>query len=163
MRKPGCIEPVWFFVNAQDPAHPPGYILLVPYTGGGDRCECPTPAGYRLEYADTLPAVDILERKLQQQERDGAIAEGVRESQTFAGIQSQIRDRIYEHIKSSATDEYNREFLRLWLQLSDERKRKKYSQLFLERESYLWARHNDIGNRSASSEEFNPDRIDVKT
>ncbi len=163
MRKPGTIEPVFYFLNGNNPAHPPGYILLAPYTGGGDRCLCPTPEGYRLEYADTLSAVDKLERILQHQEYESAQREGQRDMELLEARRKEIRDRIYQRISSSETDEWNKEFYRLYLQLSDERKKKIYAQRFLERESYLWARHNDIGKRDAGSEEFNVEKHTVKS
>lgn len=163
MRKPGTIEPVFYFSNGTDPAHEPGYVMLAPYTGGGDRCSCPTPEGYRLEYADTLPDVDKLERRLQEQCRREFEAEGLREETKFAGRREAIRERILRHISSSDLDEYNKEFLRLWIQLSDERKRKMYAQRFLERETFLWARHNDIGKRDAGEESFKPERHTVKS
>jgi hypothetical protein len=165
MRKPGTIEPVWFFINGTDPAHPPGYILLAPYTGGSgsDRCSCPTPAGYRLEYADTLAAVDKLERILQHQEYEAAQREGQRDMELLETKRKELRDRIYQRIASSETDEWNKEFLRLYLQLSDDRKKKLYAQRFLERESFLWARHNDIGDRPAGEESFNPEKHTVKS
>lgn len=164
MRKPGQIEPVFYFVNGASTAHPPGYILLAPYTGGGDRCECPTPEGYRLEYADTLADVDKLERILQLQEREEAEREGQREVEMLEARRKAIRDRIYQKIASSETDEWNKEFYRLYLQLSDERKKTMYRQRFLERQSYLWARHNDTPKERRSDEEvFNVERHTVKS
>jgi hypothetical protein len=168
MRKPGQIEPVFYFVCGDsalaDNNRPVGYIVLAPYTGGGDRCLCPTPPGYRLEYADTLAAVDRLERTLQQQEVEAAEREHLRDVSLLEARRKEWRDRIYQRITSSVTDEWTREFLKLYLQLSDERKRKVYAQRFLERESYLWARHNDTPKgRRADSEEFNPERHTVKS
>lgn len=164
MRKPGQIEPVFYFVNGSARDHELGYVMLAPYTGGGARCECPTPAGYRLEYADNLTDVDKLERRLQQQERDQAERDGERECTLMEARIKANRDKIYARITSSETDEYNKEFLKLWLQVSDERKRKMYSQRFLERESYLWARHNmSPANRRADEEIFKSDRHEVKS
>jgi hypothetical protein len=164
MRKPGQIEPVFYFLNGADPNHRPGYVMLAPYTGGGDRCLCPTPEGYRLEYADTLSAVDKLERTLQLQERESAELEGQREVELLEARRKEIRDRIYQRISSSETDEWNKEFYRLYLQLSDERKKKMYRQRFLERESYLYARHNDTPKgRRADEEIFNAERHTVKS
>ena len=164
MRKPGQIEPVFYFVNGSNPAHEIGYVMLAPYTGGGDRCLCPTPEGYRLEYADTLPDVDKLERKLQRQELEQAEREGEREMSVLEARRKELRDRMYQHMTSSETDPWNKEFYRLYLQLSDERKKKMYAQRFLERESYLWARHNDTPkNRRADEEVFNAERHTVKT
>lgn len=163
MRKPGTIEPVFYFVNGSNPNHILGYVMLAPYTGGGDRCLCPTPEGYHLEYADTLPAVTKLERKLQQQESEQAEREGQRETELLERRRKELRDRIYQRIASSDTDEWNKEFYRLYLQLSDDRKRKKYQQRFLERQSYLYALHHDLGKRRADSEEFNADKHTVKS
>ena len=54
--------------------------------------------------------------------------------------------------------------IRLYLQLRDERKKETYRQRWLERQTYLWARHNDTPkNREVDDEKFHVDRISVKT
>jgi hypothetical protein len=71
-----------------------------------------------------------------------------------------IRDRIYQRIASSATTEYEREFLKLYLQLRDERKKEIYRQRFFEYQTFhFYARHNDLGDRDASKEEVNLDKV----
>lgn len=157
MLKPGCIEPVIYFVNGSDPAHPVGYVMLAPYS------DCPTPEGYRREGADTLAQVDVLERRLQSQEREAADREMEYDYKMIEERSKAVRDRLYARMTSAATPPYEREFLRLYLELRDERKRARYQQLYLERSTYLWARHNDIGDRRADSEEFKAERHEVKS
>jgi hypothetical protein len=146
--KPGCIEPVIFYVNGADPAHPPGYVLLAPYS------DFPTPDGYRREYADTLKDVDKLEARLQQQERDACEQEAEMDAARFEARKQAVRDRLYAKMISDSTSEYDKEFIRGYLQLREERTREKYRNLKLQRDMFLWARHNDIGDRGAGEEIF---------
>jgi hypothetical protein len=71
----------------------------------------------------------------------------------------EIRDRIYQRISSSVTTEYEKEFLRLYMQLRDERKREAYRQRYLEAQWYLSARENDLGGRAADKETVNLDKV----
>lgn len=157
MRKPGCTEPVFYFVNGADPAHEIGYIMMAPYS------ECPTPKGYRREYVDTLPDIDRLEAKLQAQERREWELEVERDEVVLYERRKARRDRMYQALASSETDEWTKEFYRLWIQLEDDKKRAMYAQRFLERQMYLWARHNDTGNRRADEEVFKPERHTVQS
>lgn len=153
MRKPGCVEPVVYWVNGADFNHPIGYIILAPYTG------CPVLPGYREEYADTLSDIDKLERKLQEQDRQEHFQEYLRDNTLIAQRDAQIRDKLRSRMLSSDCSQYEKDFIELYLQLRDERKKEKYRQLFLEHQSYLWARHNNVGNRQADKEEVNLDKI----
>jgi hypothetical protein len=157
MLKPGTIEAVIYFVNGADPAHPSGFVMLAPYS------DFPTPSGYRREYADTLKDVDKLEARLQQQERDACEQEMLRDMEQVQAHRQAVRDRLYAKMISDSTSEYDKEFIRGYLQLRDERAKEKYRNLKLQRDMYLWARHNDIGNRGAGEEIFHADRISVKS
>lgn len=150
MRKPGCIEPVIYF------RYRDGHINLAPYS------DFPTPDDAIREYADTLDAVDRLEAILQRQEREAWEREAERDEALLDARRKALRDRIYQRISSSETDEWNKEFYRLYLQVSDDKKAR-YRQRFLEREMYLHARHNDIGKRRADEEVFKPERHTVKS
>lgn len=151
MRKPGTIEPVIYF------RYPDGHINLAPYS------DFPTPTDAIREEADTLSKVDDLLDILQRQEYLRGQEELAAEEDRFAPGRQSIRDRIYARITSGATSPYEKEFLRLYLQLRDVRKRQLYQQRLLEYQMFLWARENDSGSRRVDSEEFHPDRISVKT
>jgi len=155
MRKPGCIEPIIYFVNGTDPAHEPGFIMLAPYS------DFPTPAGYRCEAAETLPEARKLEAQLVAQERRATELELLHDEASFQPKREAIRDKLYARMTSSATGEYEKEFLRLYMDLRDERKRRKYEELYLQRTSYLWALHHDLGSRRADVEEFKAERHTV--
>lgn len=146
MHKPGTLPPVIVFRNAD------GYRMLAAFS------EQPTPEGYEREEYDTLPEIDKLQGILQQQEKDAAEREMTFDAAQFRTQTDAIRDRLYARISSSATSEWEKEFLRLYLQLRDERKREQYRQRYLERQWYLYARENDLGDRAADKEEFNVER-----
>lgn len=149
MRKPGCIEPVIYF------RYPNGHLTLAPYS------DFPTPEGAIREGADTLADVDRLEAILQRQERDTWEKEAERDEALLAERRRALRDRFSQRLASSATDEWEKEFLRLYMKLDDSKKAN-FRQRFLERSMYLHARHNDVGKgRRADEEVFNSDRHTV--
>lgn len=95
--------------------------------------------GYNWCEADNLSDVDELQNQLVEQESrileaQGVMLDNVREASRKA-TSSSLRQRM---VSSSCTP-YERDFINLWLQMDDE-KRKKYTQRFTERNMYLWAR-----------------------
>jgi len=156
----GTLSPIVYFVNSsggdRDPSHPAGYIMLAPFS------EFPTPHGYLREYAGTLPDARRLNDRLIEQSR----AEWEREAEQNHALvdqrRAEVRDRIYARMTSSATSEYEREFLRLYLQLRED-KQAKYDSLWMQRTAYLHALENDLGDRDAASEEFNVERHTVRS
>src|SRR5271170_3960191 len=115
MGKLGTLEAVVYFVNYEDPAHEKGYILMAPYTG------CPEPRGYRREYADNLPAVRRLEKILQRQEYLAGERDAIADRSLSAPGKESVRDRLVARMVSSSTTEYEKEFIRLYLQVRDDR------------------------------------------
>ena len=147
MRKPGCVAPVIYF------RYPNGHLTLAPFS------DCPTPDGAIKEEADTLPAIDKLVDQLRKQEYENSQREMQHDSNQFAAKEKEIRDRIYQRISSSATTEYEKEFLRYYLQLRDERKREKHRELYMQAQWFLHARENDLGDREADKEVVNLDKV----
>lgn len=150
----GSLDAPVYFINHRDPAHPPGYVMLAPYT------EFRTPPGYSRETARTLADIDSLQRKLQEQEVRAAENDFFREQSIVAPKEQSVRDRMYARMVSSATTPYEREFISEWLKLRDEKKRKKYAEIFTQRNMFLYAREMDAApNRAADDEKVNLDRI----
>jgi hypothetical protein len=147
MRKPGTVAPVIYF------RYPNGHLTLAPFS------DCPTPDGAIKEEADTLPAIDKLVDILRRQEYEQAEKEMLRDMNVFKQREQAITDRIYARLASSATSEYEKQFLRYYLPLRDERKRILYRQRFLEAQWYLHARENDLGDRAADKEVVNLDKV----
>jgi hypothetical protein len=156
MHKPGCVTPIVYFVNHRDPAHPEGFVMLAPYTSH------PTPEGYTREEAGTLAEVDKLQSRLQEQEIREARVDYEMDESRMSALRERVYDRLVATLKSSATSEYEREFIRLYLKLREE-KRDKYRQRWLERTSYLYVREFDSHGRDPAKEEYNPDRMDIKS
>ena len=150
MRKPGTIEPVIYFRFSD------GHLMLAPYS------DFPTPENAIREGAETLAQVDRLQERLVAQEKLEWEREVETDSARFQTRMDEVRDRLYARMTSSSTSEYEKEFIKLYLQLRNE-KRAKYQQRWLERTAYLHAREFDIGNRRADVEEFRPERHTVKS
>jgi hypothetical protein len=154
MRKRGSIEAVIYFRNYADPAHPPGYVMLAPYS------DFPTPRGYSREGAETLADARKLQAALIAQESAQSQDEYFRDEAAFGRRQQEIRDRLYAKMTSSATSPYERDFIREFLRLRDDKKADKYSAIFEQRAMYLHALENDAPRGRRDGEEtFSPDRI----
>jgi hypothetical protein len=151
MRKPGSIEPIIYFRRAD------GYIILAPYTSA------PCPEDCVREEADTLPAARKLQDILVSQERRQWESEHHYDLALVARQEAEMRDKFNERIASTGTSQYEKDFLRAWMQLRDERKREKYRKLYEQRQAYLYSLEYDSPGRSVSVESFNVERHDVKS
>ena len=153
-RKLGTLEPVVYFVNHKDPAHPDGFIMLAPYTS------YPTPEGYSRHEADTLAEVDKLQKQLMYQEATANERDYLYDQWLTGGKYQEVGDRLYARMTSSATSEYEKDFIKAYLQVIRPEKREIARQRWLERQCYLSARENDIPKgRRADEEAFKVDRI----
>jgi len=116
---------------------PDGEILLPPT----DDIRCP--AGAMELEANTLPEIDALHAKLQAQTWHRLEMEAVRDEFTFGAKRREIRDSLTAKLSSAATSDYEKEFIKLYLQISDEEKRKKYQQRFACDTAYFELREFD--------------------
>lgn len=130
-----------------------GHLFLAPYSS------FPTPPGCDREGADTLYKVHELEHRLVAQEREGWEKEALQEELIGARV-TDIRDRLYQRMCSGSTDQYEKDFIREWLKLRDEKKRKKYADILTQRTAYLTALHYDTPkDRRVDEESVNLDRV----
>ena len=151
--KLGTLTPLIYFVNHRDPAHPPGYILLAPYT------DAPTPDGYSREGADTLAAVDRIQTILQNQEFEAARREADYNDLLTRDRFAEVRDRLVARMVSSSTSPYEREFIAAYLRLREE-KREKHRRVFETRVAYLNALAYDTPKgRGMDEERVSLDRV----
>lgn len=153
MRKMGSLEPVIYFINHLDRSHPEGFHVLAPYSS------FPTPEGYERAAAETLADVDRLQRILIEQERREWEREAIVNEVLVAERRQAVRDRLYARMIGAGTSEYEREFIRLYLELRED-KRERYRQRFMERTAFLWAREMDARrDRRVDAERVNLDCI----
>jgi hypothetical protein len=149
----GSLSVVIYFKNHRDPAHPPGFLMLAPYS------DFPTPSGYTREAARTLGEIDSLQRTLCEQERRASEQEALHDEVILGRRYAEVTDRLRQKMVSGATTPYERDFIELYLQLRED-KRDKHRQRFMEREMYLHARENDMPkNRDEHEEKVSLDRI----
>lgn len=129
---------VQYLINAQ------GQIALPPdgYVAQSVLAD-PRWSGYELREANTLDEVDRLTQRLNQQARDEAERDGLREQAVWAERLEQQRSAIAARIASSATSEYEKEFLRHWLLLRDEKKKAAYKSRFACDQAYFELREHD--------------------
>ena len=138
-RKIGSLDPIVYFTEPLS-----GRISLPPTSD----TRCPT--GWIREEADTLQAIDCLQKRLQQQVKDEMERENERDEKMWAERLEQVRSDLSTRMCSAATSEYEREFIRLYLQLREE-KREKHRERFAHRVAYLEMREHD---RARTPDEF---------
>lgn len=153
----GTLSPV-IYTRCRD-----GHHVLLPYS------DMPTPPGCEFqrpithercgkpverEGADSLPAIDKLQAVLTKQENEKlALERHFDMMQTMAG-RERVRQSLYDRMISANTSEAEKEFIRIYLDVREE-KRAKYHSKFAEYSVYIHARENDLGKRRAD-EEQNP-------
>lgn len=142
-RAMGTLSPVIYFENVD------GHILMPPQEKGQGE-ELPRrlfeqlykKKGYDWKEAGTLDAVDRLQSRLIEQEQRVLTRQGFVMDQAREQARKQTTSRFLQTLASSSTSEYEKEFIRLWMDMSED-KRKIYTQRFTERNMYLEAREFD--------------------
>ena len=100
------------------------------------------PAGYDRFEANTLDEVDRLQKALQRQTYERQHREWEHDEQAWAAARQRVIDSLHATLASSATTEYEREFIRAYIQLREE-KRAKYRQRFICDRAFLEMREMD--------------------
>jgi hypothetical protein len=149
----GTLEPVIYFRNVNSPTRPRDWLLIAPYT------DCPTPDGYERDGADSLPAVDRLQKVLEEQELAERSADILHDERVFGPLRDRIRDNLYAKLISSNTSPLEKDFIRAYLALRID-KRDRHHAKYLEYNTYLNAREMDTPrDRPVDSERVNLDRV----
>ena len=95
------------------------------------------------EDCTSLADVDRLNDKLVEQEmrQNEAMYQG--HSQMREMIRARVASSLRQTMCSSSTSAYEREFIKLYLDLRDQKKRDKYGQELMNRNYFLWSREMD--------------------
>jgi hypothetical protein len=104
--------------------------------------DTPCPPQYERREANTLAEVDALQRRLQAATYARCQQELMRDEQAFVEARERTRSSLTARIASAATSEYEREFLREYIRLRED-KREKYRSRFTCDVAYLEMREND--------------------
>lgn len=137
--KIGTLTPVIYFERAD------GHVMLAPYS------ECPPPDGYIRCGADTLSQIDKLVDRLRAQEHLKFDRAQETEDQLTSLGRQRITDSLMAKLVSSETTEYDKDFIRAYLQLRAE-KRDKHRSKFESQNFILYAREFDLHGRDAALE-----------
>ncbi len=105
--------------------------------------ETPCPKHCIEREANTLPEVDALQKRLQQETYEKCQRELMRDEDAFAAARQQTYDSLYTRMLSSATSEYEKEFLKYYLQVHRDEKRAEYQRRFLCDRAYFEQREFD--------------------
>lgn len=142
----GSLRPIIYFEA------PNGYLALAAYDEGKpelarkEYLEIYKPRGFEWREASSWPEWTKLQGRLVAQEARQQEIYRDNLMQNYDAAAKKIRDAFYQRMTSSATSQWEREFLQGWLQLK-ETKRAKYEQLWRERQSYLWAVEQDSNKK----------------
>jgi hypothetical protein len=133
----GSLSPIIYFENSA------GDISLPPTTEDALRLKSEMSGrGYNLCEAGTLSEVDRLQKRLQEQELNARHAELERDEVSRGVIRAGVRQRLLDRLVSSSTGEYEKEFIKAYLMLREE-KREHWRRRFLGDVCYLTVREFD--------------------
>jgi hypothetical protein len=113
-----------------------GEILLPPDS------DTPCPKDCIEKEANSLAEVDVLQKRLQTLTAVRRARELQTDEDSFAYAREKVRSDLTRQLSSAATSEYEKEFIRLYLQLREE-KREVYRKRFACDAAYLELREND--------------------
>jgi len=121
-------------------AWPPNSDTPLPKSLFCPECGCRQP--YEEREANTLPELDRLQARLTDAARHRDQTQWQADSDRMAAARRSVYDRIMARIQSSSTTEYEKDFLREYLKLREERRAKYHSRFLCDR-VYLEAREFD--------------------
>lgn len=138
----GTLNPVVYFINSS------GTIALPPSTGYAQMVkENMRRKGFELREASTLAEIDQLQKHMIQQEYAANQRRMEVEEAMGSRIRSSIRDRLYARMVSGSTGAYEKEFIRNYLQVREDR-REKHRSRFACDQMFFAAREYDGGGKN---------------
>jgi hypothetical protein len=102
--------------------------------------------GYVWCEAGTLQEVQKLQQRMIDQENKILQHQGRTDAATRERVHKETASRLRQKMASSSTTPYEREFIRLWLEMSD-KKQDEYTKRFTERNMYLQALEFDSNHK----------------
>lgn len=153
MRTRGTLAPVIYFVNegrisGSNSDEEIGWITLAPYS------EARTPEGHSRHEAGTLSEVDTLQKRMQEQEHRKLEKELQLDENHMREARAKVRDSLYSRMVSSSTSEYERDFIKAWMELRDQKRRDYFRQRLEEHQCFITAREMDLHGRSGNEERY---------
>lgn len=113
---PGKIKAIIYFVNEQ------GYIHLLPTDQESKRFrKHMRRIGFEMMAAETLFEARKLQKKLQEQLYQEQQNELARDEQMTAYRRQQVRDRLVAKMNSSSTNQTEKDFIRVWLEMREKK------------------------------------------
>jgi hypothetical protein len=101
------------------------------------------PKGYDRREANTLDEVDKLQKRLQEQTYKRCQAEQLRDEISFATARRHVIDSLQATLHSAATSQYERDFIRYYLEVHQPAKREEYKKRFACDRAFLEMREMD--------------------
>jgi len=137
----GTFSPIIYFES------PTGLISLPGTDEEGARGQ----NGWLRKEANTLQAVDALQKKMEEQDRRELRGQLDRDEAVFEMKRQKTRDSLLKSLTRNSTTHYEKEFIREYLSTSDERK-KRFYQKDKQLNAYFMAREFDDGGKQLMQE-----------
>lgn len=138
----GTFNPVVYFEDAK------GHMVL---PGNAEEESKRGWDGYVRKTAANLAEVDVLQKRLEDQERREMQMQLEHDQKMFSGRRELVRDSLLKTMTRHTTKPYERDFIRQYLDISDQRKRKFY-QGHNRINAYFTAREYDDGGKQLIQE-----------
>jgi hypothetical protein len=143
----GNVSPIIYFESAN------GHLVMPVYEAGRPEQARQVyearfkPAGFEWRETRTLAEVDTLQKRLVAQECERRRAQLDTHDEVRREVSRYVAGNLRARMVSAACSEFEKNFIRLYLELRDDAKRDKFRQRLLEHQSYLWAREMDSGTK----------------
>lgn len=144
----GTLNPIHYLQNAN------GHLILVPVeqkeSGLADARRVYElkfkPQGYEWKEAGTLKEVQILQKRLVEQEQRILDGQGQADVNRRQRLHAEVAASLRQRMMSSSCSAYERDFIELWLNMREE-KQDQYTQRFTERNMYIHALEFDSSSK----------------
>lgn len=137
----GQLNPICYFENSR------GVIALPPSTQYGKAVQDRMKGrGFEIKYAGTLAEVDHLQKRMIQQEYQQQQRAIENDERMGARVHASVASRLYQRMLSSETSDYEKEFIRTYLRVRED-KREKHRKKFELDQMYFEAREFDSNSK----------------
>ncbi len=143
----GNVSPIIYFENASGELMMPVYETGRPEQARRVYKARYAHAGWEWREADTLPAVDRLQSRLIDQEERRRSRLSEMDRRKCEPAREFVEANLKQRMISSSCSAFERDFIKLYLQLRDDSKRRKYAEILRQHQDYLWASAMDSSTK----------------
>lgn len=155
-RTMGTLQPVLYFEH-----HITGEISIPPTDETANEIKSRMEhRGYNMKEACTLREIDALQKRIQEYEYKLGMRQLERDDQLYSTVRRSVRQRLIDRMVASTTHPWERDFIKNYLMIHDEKREHWRKQFELHRDCYFSLREYDNLNHIKEQVESVPEMSD---